>query len=76
MRRRQRHVALLCFALLGATDAAYDCSTLGFECQDRIYTGSYSTEAATEAACDADPACVAYDFAAAQNLGFKCSTAV
>ena len=74
MRRRRRDAALLLFALLGGTDASYLCSSLGFECQNRIYTGSYTTEAATKAACDADPACVAYDFALAQTLGFKCST--
>jgi len=74
MRRRRRDAALLLFALLGATDASYVCSNLGLECLNRIYTGSYPTEAATKAACDAEPACVAYDFALAQDLGFKCST--
>jgi hypothetical protein len=54
--------------------AAYDCTSLGTECLNRIYTGVYNTEAAAEAACDADPACAAYDWSASQSLGFKCST--
>ena len=61
----------------GAANAAYSCTGLGFECLDRIYTGAayYGTEAAAEAACDADSNCAAYDFSSAQSLGFKCSTA-
>ena len=39
--------------------ATYSCSAIGIECQNRIYTGSYSTEAAAKAACDADVNCAA-----------------
>ena len=69
-------VRLTCLLLFGphATLASYACTSLGFECQHRIYTGSYTTEAAAEAACDSDSACVAYDFSSDQSMGFKCST--
>ena len=61
----------------GVANAAHTCTSLGFECLDRIYTRAsyYGTEAAAEAACEADSNCVAYDFSSAQSLGFKCSTA-
>ena len=54
--------------------ATYSCSAIGIECLNRIYVGSYATEAAAKAACDANINCVAYDYAAAQSLGFQCST--
>ena len=54
--------------------AAYTCTSVGTECQHRIYTASYSSESAVEAACDADASCKAYDWSATGGLGFKCST--
>ena len=54
--------------------AVYDCSASGSECQDRIYTWSYSTKWAAEDACNFDPACAAYDWSDTQSLGFMCST--
>ena len=74
---RSSGVRILCFlffGLLQGVDAAYACTSLGTECLNRIYTGSYATESAAEAACNADSSCVAYDWSQTASLGFKCSS--
>ena len=54
---------LICLLALAprSVSAAYSCSSIGIECLNRIYVGSYATESAAEAACDANPSCIAYD---------------
>ena len=70
-------VRLLCLLSSGPhlVSAAYTCTAVGTECQNRDYSsGSYATESAVEAACDADASCKAYDWSATGGLGFKCTT--
>ncbi len=64
----------LLFYAPALASADYTCTSLGFECLNRIYVGSYSTEALAKAACDANSACVAYDYSAVGSIGFQCST--
>ena len=69
-------IGLLFFFGPHAVSAAYTCTALGTECANRDYSsGSYGSEAAVEAECDADVSCIAYDWST-NGLGFKCSSAV
>lgn len=74
---RSSGLRILCFLFFFGphlASATYTCTSLGFECLNRIYVGSYSTEALAKEACDANSACMAYDYSAVGSIGFQCST--
>ena len=69
------HALLVLTALVPTVRANYVCTSVGTECANRDYSsGSYATDAALIDACLADDACLAYDWNADGEYGFKCTT--